>query len=228
MCGQLKRMRLLKQNLCYFLYSFCVILWMELKRTKTEKVAGRPNQPTFMSALFSFQVHRWFSTVSLNRECYSRHIFFCKFTKKDLRQCEIISGCIYWHFEQFLNLCWMVSIAANKVCIWPMLSLSLSVNEERQLLKKRVVEIHMVHYIILIICSQLYNTKKYGKVTVWKTICNFFGSCVNRNPLQLYMDKMTWGKMLSNYPNFWINCGQKKIHNIWTDHLLGFILWQNI
>ena len=129
MCGPLKRTRLLKQNMCYFLYSFCVILWMELKRTKTEKVAGRPNQPTFMSCCFyvcyfSFQVYRWFSTVSLNRECYSMHIFFCKFIKKDLTQCEIISGCIYWHFEQFLNLCWMPSIAANKVCIWRMLSLS--------------------------------------------------------------------------------------------------------
>ena len=104
-------------------------LWMELKRTKTEKVAGRPNQPTFMSCCFyvcsfSFQVYRWFSAVSLNRECYSRHIFFCKFIKNDLRQCENISRCIYWNFEQFLNLCWMLSIAANKVCIWPMLSLS--------------------------------------------------------------------------------------------------------
>ena len=79
---------------------------------------------TFMSfsfyiSSFSFLVYRWFSTVSLNRECYSRHIVFCKFIKKDLRQCEIISGCIYWHFEQFLNLCWMLSIAANKACIWP-------------------------------------------------------------------------------------------------------------
>ena len=119
MCGQLKRMRLLKQNLCYFLYSFCAILWMELKRTKTEKVARRSNQSTFMSSLFHFKC-----TVSLNRECYSRHIVFCKFIKKDLRQCEIISGYIYWHFEQFLNLCWMLSIAANKVCIWLMLSLS--------------------------------------------------------------------------------------------------------
>ena len=124
-----ERDRLLKQNLSYFLYSFCVILWMELKITKTEKAAGRPNQPTVMSCCFyvssfSFQVYMWFSTVSLNRECYSRHTFFCKFIKKDLRQCEIISGYIYWHFEQFLNLCWMLSIAANKVYIWPMLSLS--------------------------------------------------------------------------------------------------------
>ena len=69
---------------------------------------------------------------------------------------------------------------------------------------------HMEHYIILIICSQLYKNKKYGKITVWKTICNFFGSCVNRNPPQLIIDKMTWGKMLRNYHNFWINCGQKK------------------
>ena len=67
--------------------------------------------------LFSFLVYRWFSTVSLKRECYSRHIVFCKFIKKDLRQCEIISGCIFWHFEQFLNLCWMLSIAANKASI---------------------------------------------------------------------------------------------------------------
>ena len=73
---------------------------------------------------FSFQVYRCFSTVSLNRESYSRHIVFCKFIKKDLRQCEIISGCIYWHFEKFLNLCWMLSVAAKKVCIWPMLSRS--------------------------------------------------------------------------------------------------------
>ena len=122
--------------------------------------------------------------------------------------------------------CWMVIKAANKVCIWPMLSLSLSVKGQLQLLKKRVVEIHMVHYIILIICSQCTKTKKYGKVIGWKTICSFFWSCVNRNPPQLFTDKMTWGKMLSNYPNFWINCGQKKIHNIWTDHFLGFILCQ--
>ena len=57
-----------------------------------------------------------------------------------------------------------VSIAANKVYIWPILSLS--VNEEWQLLKKRVVEIHMVHYIILIICSELYKHKE-----IWKGHC---------------------------------------------------------
>ena len=49
----------------------------------------------------------------------------------------------------------------------------------------------MEHYIILIICSRLYKTKKYGKVSVWKAICNIFGSCVNRNPPQLFIDKMT-------------------------------------
>ena len=72
---------------------------------------------SFYISSFSFLVYRWFCTVSLNRECYARHIVFCKFMKQDLRQCEIISGCIYWHFEQFLNLCWMLSIAANKACI---------------------------------------------------------------------------------------------------------------
>ena len=159
MCGQLKRTRLLKQNLGYFLYSFCVILWMELKRTKTENVMSC----CFCVSSFSFQVYRWFSIVSLNRKCYSRHIFFWKFIKKDLRLCEIISGCIYWHLEQFLNLCWRLSIAANKVCIWVY---SLSVNEEWQLLKKRVLEIHMEHYIILIICSQLYKNKE-----IWKGHC---------------------------------------------------------
>ena len=124
LCGQLKRKRLLKQNLCYLLYSLCVILWMELKRTKTEKSCRKAKSAYFYVSSFSFQVYRWFSTGSLNRECYSRHIFLCKFLKKDLRQCEIISGCIYWHFEQFLNLCWRLSIAANKVCIWCILSLS--------------------------------------------------------------------------------------------------------
>ena len=99
------------------------------KKNKNWKFAGRPNQPTFMSCCFnvnsfSFQVYRWFSTVSLNIECYSRRSFFCKFIKKDLRQCEIISGCIYWHFEQFLNFCWRLRIAENKVCIWCILSLS--------------------------------------------------------------------------------------------------------
>ena len=37
MCGQLKGMRLLKQNLCYFLYSSCVILWVETKKKKNWK-----------------------------------------------------------------------------------------------------------------------------------------------------------------------------------------------
>ena len=170
-------------------------------------------------------MHRWFSTVSLNRECYSRHIFFCKFIKKDLRHCEIISGCIYWHFEQFLNLCWMVSIAAIK-SVFYLCPLSLS-QWRMTTFKKRVVEIPILHYIILIICSHC-SIQWNGKVTVWKIVCNFFGSCVKRNPLQLFVDKMTWGKMLSNYPNFWINCGHKKVHTIWTDHLLGFILSQNI
>ena len=95
------------------------------KKNKNWK-SCRKAQPTYCYVMlllyvssFSFQVYRCFSTVSLNRESYSRHIVFCKFIKKDLRQCEIISGCIYWHFEQFLNLCWMLSIAANKACIWP-------------------------------------------------------------------------------------------------------------
>ena len=94
------------------------------KKNKNWKSCRKAKSADFYVSYFSFQVYRWFSTVSLNRECYSRHIVFCKSIKKDLRQCEIISGCIYWHFEQFLNLCWMLSVAANKVCIWPMLSLS--------------------------------------------------------------------------------------------------------
>ena len=54
---------------------------------------------------------------------YDQKCVFCKFIKKDLRQREIISSCIFWHFEQFLNLCWRLSIAAKKVCNWSMLSL---------------------------------------------------------------------------------------------------------
>ena len=73
---------------------------------------------SFYISSFSFLVHRWFSRVLFKAHC------LLQFIKKDLRQCEIISGCIYWHFEPFLNLCWMLSIAAKKVCIWPMLSLN--------------------------------------------------------------------------------------------------------
>ena len=134
-----------------------------------------------------------------NRECYSRHIFFCKFIKKDLRQCEIISGCIYWHFEQFVNLCWMLSLAANKVCIWGMLSLS---QWRMTTFKKESSEnthgtLHHSHHLFTTT-----KTKKYGKVTVWKTICYIFGSCVNRNPPQLFIHKMTWGKCLETIPTF--------------------------
>ena len=57
----------------------------------------------------------------------------------------------------------MLSIAAKKVCIWPMLSLS---QWRMTTFKKRVVEIHMEHYIILIIYSQLYKNKE-----IWKGHC---------------------------------------------------------
>ena len=110
-----------------------LLLYNFMNGTKKNKnwKSCRKAQPTYSYVMlllyvssFSFQVCRCFSTESLNRKSYSRHTVFCKFIKKDLRQCEIISGYIYWHFEQFLNLCWMLNIAAKKVCFWPMLSLS--------------------------------------------------------------------------------------------------------
>ena len=101
----------------------------------------------------------------------------------------------------------MLSIASNKACIWP-----IALSQWRMATFKKESSgnthgtLHHSHHLFITVQKQ----KKYGKVTVWKTICNFFGSCVNRNPPQLIIDKMTWGKMLSNYPNFWINCCQKK------------------
>ena len=165
MCGQLKRTRLLKQNLGYFLYSFSVILWMELKRTKTENVMSC----CFYVSSFPFQVYRWFSIVSLNRECYSRHIFFGKFITKDLRLCEIISGCIYWHLEQFLNICWRLSIAANKVCIWRIISLS---QWRMTTFKKEIIgnthgALHHSHHLFTTVQKQRNKERSlYGKLSV--------------------------------------------------------------
>ena len=142
------------------------------KKNKNWK-SCRKAQPTYSYVMlllyvssFSFQVYRCFSTESLNRESYSRHTVFCKFIKKDLRQCEIISGYIYWHFEQFLNLCWMLSIAAKKVCIWPILSLGqwrlTTFNKESS--GNTHATLH--HSQFLIICSQLYKNKE-----IWKGYC---------------------------------------------------------